>query len=150
MDRLKEGGIPACVKTCQPEALKFGPRDEMIRLGKERVEFLKKKGFDKAELYGEHEMGGLHVLQVCKFGHEAYGLPDNPKANPMVGAMKTMKTVTGLGTAAVIAGLAVSFAAAVGYRRENVTVEEAKKSWTPEQRAKADREVAQLKARENH
>ena len=150
MDRLKEGGIPACVKTCQPEALKFGPRDEMIRLGKERVEFLKKKGFDKAELYGEHEMGGLHVLQVCKFGHEAYGLPDNPKANPMVGAMKTMKTVTGLGTAAVIAGLAVSFAAAVGYRRENVTVEEAKKSWTPEQRAKADREVAQLKAHENH
>ena len=95
-------------------------------------------------------MGGLHVLQVCKFGHEAYGLPDNPKANPLVGAMKTMKTVTGLGTAAVIAGLAVSFAAAVGYRRENVTVEEAKKSWTPEQRAKADREVAQLKVRENH
>lgn len=56
-DRLEEGGVPACVKTCQPEALKFGPREEMIRIGKERVEFLKKKGFDKAELYGEHEMG---------------------------------------------------------------------------------------------
>ena len=33
IDRLEEGGIPACVKTCQPEALKFGPRDEMIALG---------------------------------------------------------------------------------------------------------------------
>lgn len=64
LDRLEEGQIPACVKTCQPEALKFGPRDEMIALGKQRVEALKAKGFDKAELYGEHEMGGLHVRSV--------------------------------------------------------------------------------------
>ena len=39
-------------------------------------------------------------------------------------------------------------AAAMGYRRKEVTIEEAKKSWTPEQRAKADREVAELLRRE--
>ena len=148
IDRLEEGGIPACVKTCQPEALKFGPRDEMIALGQKRVDFLKKKGFDKAELYGVNEMGGLHVLQVCQFGHEAYGLPTDPKPNKMIGMMNAMRTVTGVGTAAVLAGLAVSFVAATGYRREKVTVEEAKKHWTPEQRATADREVKELLEKE--
>lgn len=144
MDRLEEGGIPACVKTCQPEALSFGPRDEQIRKGLERVEWLKAKGYDKAELYGVNEMGGLHVLQVCQFGHEAYGLPTNPTKDSKIGLMKTIKTATGLGTAAVVGALAVSFAAATGYRRKQVTIEEAKESWTPEQRAKADREVKAL------
>ena len=56
-----------------------------------------------------------------------------------------MRAVTGVGTAAVLAGLAVSFVAARGYHRDETTVEEAKKHWTPEQREKADREVAALK-----
>ena len=148
LDRLEEGQIPACVKTCQPEALKFGPREEMLEIGRKRVEFLKAKGFDKAELYGEKEMGGLHVLHVLKFGHEAYGLPTDPKPNSMIGVMEAMKPVTAVGTAAVVAGLAVSFLAAMGYRRQEVSIEEAKKSWTPEQRAKADREVAELLKKE--
>ncbi|BBF22767.1 4Fe-4S dicluster domain-containing protein [Sutterella megalosphaeroides] len=148
LDRLEEGQVPACVKTCQPEALKFGPREEMLEIGRKRVEFLKAKGFDKAELYGEKEMGGLHILHVLKFGHEAYGLPTDPKPNSMVGVMQAMKPVTAVGTAAVVAGLAVSFLAAMGYRRQEVSIEEAKKSWTPEQRAKADREVAELLKKE--
>ncbi|MDO4936695.1 MAG: 4Fe-4S dicluster domain-containing protein [Sutterellaceae bacterium] len=148
-DRLEEGGIPACVKTCQPEALMFGTREEMIKKGHERVAFLKKKGFEKAELYGEHEMGGLHIMQVCKHGHEAYGLPTNPVKNTMTSASKMMRTVTGVGTAAVLAGLAVSFIAARGYRRDDLTVEEAKKHWTPEQRATADREVKELLANQD-
>lgn len=148
LDRLEDGQVPACVKTCQPEALKFGPREEMLEIGRKRVEFLKAKGFDKAELYGEKEMGGLHILHVLKFGHEAYGLPTDPKPNSMVGVMQAMKPVTAVGTAAVVAGLAVSFLAAMGYRRQEVSIEEAKKSWTPEQRAKADREVAELLKKE--
>lgn len=148
LDRLEEGGIPACVKTCQPEALSFGPRDEMIAKGKKRVEFLKKKGFEKAELYGENEMGGLHVLQVCKHGHEAYGLPTDPKKNSLVTMATAMRAVTGVGAAVVVAGLAASFVAARGYKRDEVTIDEAKKSWTPEQRALADREVKELLEKE--
>ena len=149
LDRLEEGEVPACVKTCQPEALKFGPREEMIALGKQRVEFLKAKGFEKAELYGEHEMGGLHILQVCKYGHEAYGLPTDPKPDTTLAAIQAMKPVTAVGTAAVVAGLAVSFLAAAGYRRKKVSIEEAKAGWTLEQRAKADREVAEALRRES-
>lgn len=145
LDRLEEGGIPACVKTCQPEALCFGPREEMIEKGLKRVEFLKKKGFEKAELYGVNEMGGLHTLTVCKHGHEAYGLPTNPVKKDVITMGTAMRTVTAVGTAAVVAGLAVSLVAARGYRREEMTIEEAKQHWTPEQREKADREVAALK-----
>ncbi len=145
IDRLEEGGVPACVKTCQPEALKFGSREEMIRIGKERVAFLKAKGFDKAELYGETEMGGLHILQVCQFGHEAYGLPTNPQPKAILNTIDTVKTVTGVGVAGVVAALAASLIAGRGYRRDQVTIEEAKQHWTPEQRAKADAEVEALR-----
>lgn len=67
----------------------------------------------------------------------------------MIATMKTMKAVTGIGTAAVVAGLAASFVAATGYRRKKVTIEEAKEHWTPEQREKADREVKELLGRES-
>ena len=141
IDRLDNGGIPACVKTCQPEALRFGPREEMLKKAHERVEFLKKKGFTKAEVYGENECGGLHVIHVCAYGHEAYGLPTDPKPKAVLNGIDIIKPVTAVGTAAVIGALAVSFLANLGYRRKEVTLEEAKAHWTPEQRALAEREA---------
>ncbi len=62
-DRVSHGMAPACVSTCQPQALKFGDRDEMIALGKEKVEWLHANGYPDACLYGENEMGGLHVIR---------------------------------------------------------------------------------------
>ena len=94
IDRLDNGGIPACVKTCQPEALRFGPREEMLKKAHERVEFLKKKGFTKAEVYGENECGGLHVIHVCAYGHEAYGLPTDPKPKAVLNGIDIIKPVT--------------------------------------------------------
>jgi len=141
IDRLDNGGIPACVKTCQPEALRFGLREEMLKKAHERVEFLKKKGFTKAEVYGENECGGLHVIHVCAYGHEAYGLPTDPKPKAVLNGIDIIKPVTAVGTAAVIGALAVSFLANLGYRRKEVTLEEAKAHWTPEQRALAEREA---------
>ena len=120
------------MKTCQPEALCFGPREEMIEKGLKRVEFLKKKGFEKAELYGVNEMGGLHTLTVCKHGHEAYGLPTNPVKKDVITMGTAMRTVTAVGTAAVVAGLAVSLVAARGYRREEMTIEEIKSKYKKE------------------
>ena len=145
MDRLEQGSKPACVHTCQPEALDFGPREEMLKKAHARVEFLKKKGFAKAEVYGENECGGLHVIQVCALGHEAYGLPTNPEPKKVINAIDVMKPVPAVGAAAVVGALAVSFLANLGYRRKAVTLEEAKASWTPEQRAKAEAEAAEIR-----
>ncbi|MCD8340021.1 MAG: 4Fe-4S dicluster domain-containing protein [Burkholderiales bacterium] len=141
-DRLENGRKPACVTTCQPEALHFGPREEMIKLGKERVAIMKEKGYDKCELYGENEMSGLHILQVCKYGHEASGLPTDPSMNVFAPLAKWTRPLAGLATAATVIGLGISYFMNLGYKRKPETLAEAKESWTPAQRKTASQLVA--------
>jgi formate dehydrogenase beta subunit len=78
-DRVTNGLIPACVKTCPAGALDFGDRNEMLAKAKDRVEYLKQAGFPNANLYGEHEMRGLGRLYVLKERPSAYGLPEDPQ-----------------------------------------------------------------------
>lgn len=123
-DRVSEGRKPACVNTCQPGALMFGDRDEMIAIAKERVELLKAKGFDQARVYGEDELGGLHVIHVLKYPIDQYTLPDEPKVNPLIGAMKWMKPILGVGAVALVGGLGLSFLTGVGYHRDEMRYDE--------------------------
>ena len=78
-DRVTDGLPPACVKTCPSGAFDFGDRDEMLTRGRARVEKLKQQSFPNANLYGEHEMGGLGRLYVLKERPSLYGLPENPQ-----------------------------------------------------------------------
>lgn len=41
-DRVTSGLLPSCVKTCPTGAMNFGERDEMLAMGKKRLEELKK------------------------------------------------------------------------------------------------------------
>lgn len=118
VDRIEQGLAPACVTTCQPGALKFGPRDEMIALAHERVEILKARGFDQACVYGENEMGGLHVIQVLKYGVEAHGQVADPKVNPLVNVIKLAKPVTGLVAGVAVLGFGAMAVLASGYKRD--------------------------------
>ncbi len=118
VDRIAQGLSPACVATCQPGALRFGDRDEMLDVARERVETLKGRGFDDACLYGEDEMGGLHVLQVLKYGAEAHGQVADPQLNPLVPFIRWMKPITGVVSLAALLACAAMFGLASGYRRE--------------------------------
>lgn len=124
IDRVQNGMAPACVTACQPGALQFGDRDEMIAIAHKRVEFLKAHGYEKATVYGENEMGGLHVIQVLKYGVEAHGQVEDPKVSPMVGLQQIMKPITAVGTGATVLGLGAMFALAAGYRHKNLAYNE--------------------------
>jgi len=117
-DRVAQGREPACVKTCPAHAMTFGPRDEMLSIAKARVAELKAEGFDKAELYGETEMGGMHSLFVAKYGLEAHGLIRDPKKSDIISLIQLAKPLAGIGVAAVVGGLGLSFLTGIGYKRD--------------------------------
>ena len=79
LDRLDAGYEPACVKTCPTGALMYGDRDKLVAEGKTRVQVLQAKGWKNAYLYGDKELGGLHVMYVLDDSPAVYGLPVAPQ-----------------------------------------------------------------------
>ncbi|MDO8491927.1 MAG: 4Fe-4S dicluster domain-containing protein [Dehalococcoidia bacterium] len=102
LDRLAAGQEPACVKTCPPKALVYGDRAQLLAQGKTRVEELRNKGYSSAYLYGDKELGGLHVMYVLNDSPEVYGLPANPELPAAAVAWKDVMQPLGW----AIAGLA--------------------------------------------
>ncbi|WP_165249254.1 4Fe-4S dicluster domain-containing protein [Adlercreutzia sp. ZJ141] len=120
VDRIEQGIAPACVSTCQPEALSFGDRDEMLAEAEKRLAMLKSRGYEHAVIYGAEEIGGLHVIQVFKYGVEAHGQVLDPKVSPITTLTNIMKPVTGVVAGATVIGLAVMFGLAAGYKRDKL------------------------------
>ncbi len=79
LDRISNGEIPACVKTCPTGALSYGDRAGLISQAQKRVAELKKAGKVNANVYGIEELEGLGVVYVLENNPESYGLPENPK-----------------------------------------------------------------------
>ncbi len=79
IDRVTNGLPPACAKTCPAGVYTFGERKDVVDTGKQRVEALRSLGHTNALLYGEHELGGLHVMAVLTESPTYYGLPKSPR-----------------------------------------------------------------------
>jgi len=137
-DRVAKGREPACVKTCPANSISYGTRDKMLADGKARVAELKAAGFDKAELYGETEMGGMHSLFVAKYGYEAHGLIRNPKKSDITSLIQLAKSLAGIGVAAVIGGLGLSFLTGMGYKRDGLSAESPAESLAADETAKEE------------
>lgn len=55
-DRRTEGKLPGCVEACPVEALTYGPREELVRVAKERIKRSPERYVN--HIYGEYEVGG--------------------------------------------------------------------------------------------
>jgi formate dehydrogenase iron-sulfur subunit len=111
MERINNGQLPACAAACPTGAIKFGNRSELVQEGKERVTVLSQAN-SNATLYGEKELGGLHVMYVLDDSPEIYGLPTDPEVPPPATVCKLFQWIgSGLGIA-VIAGFGLNYLSA--------------------------------------
>jgi formate dehydrogenase iron-sulfur subunit len=86
-NRVTNGQGTACSEACPTGALVFGNRSELIEAGKQRVNELKATS-PGVNLYGENELGGLHVLYILSDLPGIYKFPTDPQVPSMALAWK--------------------------------------------------------------
>ncbi len=99
-DRVTNGELPACAAACPTGAIKFGERAELVQEGRERVATLRQANAG-AVLYGDKELGGLHVMYVLDDLPEVYGLPTAPEV-PAATTVREVFQWVGVGAAAAV------------------------------------------------
>jgi formate dehydrogenase beta subunit len=102
IDRISNGEKPACADACPTGAIQFGERTDLIEVAKTRVKALNSEGYPSANLYGEHESGGLHVLYVLTDQPSVYGLPEAPQVATSQAAFKWLSGAVVAGIIAVL------------------------------------------------
>jgi len=72
--RLTQGEIPACVAACPMRVMTFGPRAELISIGRTRIR--KNPNQYIPHIYGEHEAGGTAWMYLAAAPFEQIDLPN--------------------------------------------------------------------------
>ena len=100
--RIDNAMEPACVKACPTDALRFGDKDEMLRVAYARA---KELGGD-ASVYGDAFVDGTHMVYVLPRKAGIYDrLPEKPRVPLSVIAWKDwLKPLSLLAAGGVIAG----------------------------------------------
>lgn len=87
-DRTVNNNLPACIDICPVEALTYGPRNELIKIARERIKRNPERYID--HIYGEHEVGGTSWLYL---GGVEFDKLDFPKLqnNPAPGVSESIQ-----------------------------------------------------------
>lgn len=79
-DRIMENKLPGCVESCPTGALKFGKRDDLIKIARKRIEKYPDRYQD--HIYGEHEMGGTSWLYLSGVPYKELGMREDLGTTP--------------------------------------------------------------------
>jgi formate dehydrogenase iron-sulfur subunit len=79
VDRVHNGLLPACVKTCPTGAMSFGDREEMVSKAKARLDQVKSR-YPKASLTGVDDLRCIHLLADEPAKYHTYASVDRPPA----------------------------------------------------------------------
>ena len=84
--RLKNGRPPACVEICPQEVLSFGHRNDMLKIGHERI----RENPDRYEdhIYGEREVGGTSWLYLAGTDFSQAGFDTTLGNEPIISSVK--------------------------------------------------------------
>jgi formate dehydrogenase iron-sulfur subunit len=106
VNRLGEGGQPACAATCPTEAIRFGLREDMLAMAHTRIKDQPDRYFD--HVYGEYENGGTSTFYISPVPFEELGFPE-VECGESTAHLNRLVTH---GTPAVAAGVAIAMTAA--------------------------------------
>ena len=79
-DRQKDGLEPACAKTCPPNAIEFGEREELLSVARSRINTNPAKYVNN--VYGEQEAGGTSLFFISGATPEDLELNTNVEEEP--------------------------------------------------------------------
>ena len=89
--RLQYGQPPACVEACPQGALTFGKRDDLIRIGRRRIE--ENKGRYVDHIYGEYEAGGTSWLYLSNVPFDQVGFNTTIPHEPILDSVKSFLAI---------------------------------------------------------
>lgn len=96
--RIVKGLLPGCVEACPTEALTYGKRRDLLRIGRERIRKFPERYID--HIYGEHEMGGTSWLHLSAVPFKDIGMREDLGTTPAPkltsGALSAVPMVVGL------------------------------------------------------
>ncbi len=84
--RVRYGQPPACVASCPQEALQFGRRSSLIKIGHERIRQNPDRYVD--HIYGEHEVGGTAWMYLSDVPFDQIGFDVNLQKEPIISNVK--------------------------------------------------------------
>jgi formate dehydrogenase iron-sulfur subunit len=125
--RLREGQMPACTEACPTGAIRFGERDELLKLAHQRI--ATGKYIDR--VYGETEAGGTCWLYLSDIPFEQLGFKTNvPTESLPAIEEKYMKTTPALllGGAVLFTGLSTYIQRVKKVAEEKAAEEESNKN----------------------
>lgn len=84
--RVKNGQPPACVEICPQQVMTFGRRDDLIKIGNERIKNYPDKYVDK--IFGEKAVGGTSWMYLSSVDFDQVGFDKNMQNEPIISNVK--------------------------------------------------------------